>query len=178
MNVQEFKEWCIYRHDVFVNQKYDDNIQYSKHLEFVDAACHRFKHLLKPWADTALGGEFELANKGCWGHDLIEDARVTYNDIVNMVGKTVAEIIFCCTEDKGRTRDERHSEAYYNLLATNRLAIFVKLCDIIGNTTYSLLTNSGMYRKHKAEHEKTRKYLYLEEFDEMFLYLDDLFKLK
>jgi len=114
---------------------------------------------------------------GCWGHDLIEDARVTYNDIVDRVGEVVADIIYCCSEEKGRNRDERHSSKYYGELGYNRLAVFVKLCDIIANVTYSILTKSSMYDKHKKEHEKTMKYLYREEFQPMYDYLDKLFKL-
>lgn len=112
---------------------------------------------------------------GCWGHDLIEDARVTYNDIKNRVGADVADIIYCCTEEKGKDRPGRHPEKYYLELAENNLAIFVKLCDITANVTYSILTKSSMYDTHKEEHKKTHKYLYRIEYKPMFDYLEKLF---
>jgi (p)ppGpp synthase/HD superfamily hydrolase len=170
MNIKVFIEFCKFRHDMVCNQKYDNNLPYSKHLEFVEAQYHRFKHLL--------GSDLEIlyqAHAGCWGHDLIEDARVTYNDLKDMVGVEVADIIYCCTEEKGRNRDERHSEKYYIELAQNKLAIFVKLCDIIANATYSVLTKSSMFKKHRLEHQKTIKHLWVLEFNPMFAYLDKLF---
>jgi (p)ppGpp synthase/HD superfamily hydrolase len=178
MTTSDFKQWCKERHDIYANQKYDENLPYSKHLEFVEAHFHRFKHLIgKGWVDYGVYDAHTSALMGCWGHDLIEDARITYNNIKDMVGKEVADIIYCCTEEKGRDRDERHSEKYYTELAVNRLAVFVKLCDIMANATYSILTKSSMYAKHKKEHEKSKKYLYGEDYKLMFDYLDRLFEL-
>lgn len=50
----------------------------------------------------------------------------------------------------------------------------------MANVTYSILTNSSMYAKHKREHEHTLRYLSKDhqEFKPMFEYLDKLFKLK
>lgn len=148
------------------------------HLRYVDAQFHRFKHLIpQRWMDYSIGMTQDIVRMGCWGHDLIEDARVTYNDIKDKTNKDVADIIYCCTEEKGKDRDGRHSEKYYKELSQNDLAVFVKLCDILANVQYSILTNSGMYQKHKKEHRLTRLYLYNEQYDEMFNYLDKLFEL-
>lgn len=177
MNLADFREWCIQRHDVECNQKYDTWLLYSMHLRYVVANFHRFKHLLpKKWQDYIIN-VLEAVEMGCWGHDLIEDARITYNDIKDRVGKAVADIIYCCTEEKGKDRDERHPEKYYKELSQNDLAVFVKLCDIMGNVQYSILTNSSMYKKHKKEHQKTIQYLYTDRYKEMFDYLDKLFAL-
>ena len=54
----------------------------------------------------------------------------------------VAEVIYLCTDDKGRNRKERKSERYYNGLEENEIALFVKLCDIISNVKYSILTSN------------------------------------
>lgn len=170
MTVNAFRDWCIQKHDIECNQKYDGNIQYSKHLEFVVAQFHRFSYLLEDH-------HLSLAEMGCWGHDLIEDARVTYNELKDIAGESVANVVYCCTEDKGRNRDERHSEKYYIELSKSRIATFVKLCDIIANVLYSMVSNSSMYRKHENEHKKTLKYLYNIEFNPMFRYLDQLFKI-
>jgi hypothetical protein len=178
MNKHEFLTWCKHRHDVEVDQKYDHNILYSKHLEYVVANARRFRSLLgSVWNDRGIWTDWDLVEMGCWGHDLIEDARITYNDLVEKVGPQVADIIYCCTEEKGKDREGRHNVKYYMELAENRLAVFVKLCDIMANVTYSILTGSTMYPKHKREHEKTMKYLYREEFKPMYEYLDKLFAL-
>ena len=176
MNLRDWRDWCIYRHDVEVNQKYDTYLPYSMHLRYVVAQFHRFKHLLQDeWNDFKLDHVHTVAEMGCWGHDLLEDARISYNDVVEKVGRTVADVIWGCTEDAGRTREERHSDAYYQRCAANKISTFCKLCDIIGNVTYSILTNSDMYKKHLKEREKNKQWLYKEEFKEMFDHLDKLF---
>lgn len=172
----QFIEYCMKRHDDVVNQKYDGNLPYSKHLEYVLAFARRFKYLVDTYS-LINWNEWDYVEMGCAGHDLIEDARVTYNDIAEMTDLKLADIIYCCTEDKSKNRDERHSQAYYNALALNELAIFVKLCDIMANATYSVLSNSSMYKKHKLEHEKTKRYLFVKRFEPMFEYLDKLFTL-
>jgi hypothetical protein len=173
-----FIQWCREKHDIGVNQKYDGNLPYSKHLDYVMDQHEKFEYLLPDGLDRL------VTRLGCAGHDLIEDARVTYNDVRDICsrmladparGLMVADIIYCCTEEKGKNRDERHSEKYYKELAENRLAVFVKLCDIIANVKYGILTNSNMLEKHRAEHDKTLKYLYRKEFHAMYEYLDHLF---
>lgn len=141
-------------HDVDCNQKYGDGLPYSFHLKAVVSIAKKFIHLI----DDADKCDVIIA---CLGHDSIEDARLTYNDIKNRFGEKVADIIYLCTEDKGRNRDERKSESWYNELRNNNLAVFVKLCDIIANSTYSYLTNSSMLNKYESEyHQKVTKYLY------------------
>jgi hypothetical protein len=92
------------------------------------------------------------------GHDLIEDARLTYNDITfelstHMIRDAIpiAEAIFACTECRGRNRKERHSEEYYSLLVSNDLAVYVKLCDILANVQFSKMTHANMYLLYRKE---------------------------
>lgn len=172
-DVINFKNFCINQHDVVCNQKYDNTLPYSMHLMYVIAQCSMFKHLLSDMKAQ------QLAVCGCYGHDLIEDARLTYNDIKQNWGEEVAEVIYCCTELRGKNRAERHGEEYYKLLATNDVAIFVKLCDIIANVKYSIVTNSSMGLKHKAEYHDVIKYLYKDEstFKPMFDYYHQLLEL-
>ena len=42
-----------------------------------------------------------------WGHDLIEDTRVSYNDVMNHLGQEASDIVFAVTNDKGKNRQER-----------------------------------------------------------------------
>lgn len=176
MNKSEFISFCNNQHDVVCNQKYDKILPYSYHLGYVAVQCHKFKHLLD---STSNSFDFDLALMGCYGHDLIEDARITYNDIIQMVGLQVAEIIYACTENKGRNRSERHSSTYYEAINDNRLAVFVKLCDIISNVQYSRLTNSSMYTKYKREYPSVKLHLSIDnqEFKPMFDHLEKLLEL-
>ena len=180
-----WKEFCIYQHDVVCNQKYGNNLPYSFHLEAVHAQFEKFKYLLSDDKNiTVKKGDFIfklseviLAEKACYGHDLIEDARITYNNIVEKKNKILADIIFGCTESTGRDRDERHDDIYYNRLISNEISIFVKLCDIIANVLYSLLTNSSMYYKYSKEYFKFKVKTYTDRFDPMYIYLENLFQL-
>ena len=47
------------------------------------------------------------------------------------------EIVYALTNDKGRTREERAGEKYYQGIRETPYAPFVKLADRLANTTYS-----------------------------------------
>jgi len=49
----------------------------------------------------------------CWGHDLIEDCRVSYNDVKDALGQEAADIIYAVTNEKGKNRKERANDKYY-----------------------------------------------------------------
>jgi predicted metal-dependent HD superfamily phosphohydrolase len=156
--MKKFKDFCIHQHDIECNQKYDKTKPYSYHLELVVSKVDKFKHLLSDDTDF----EYEIAICAAWGHDLIEDARQTYNDIANKkiypkesygvvtyhsISKKVADIIYLLTDEKGKNRSERHSDKYFADLKETHLAVFVKLCDVIANVQYSILMESSMYNK-------------------------------
>ena len=184
MNLLKTQKYFYELHDIICNQKYNKTLPYSFHLEMVVHMAQRFKACLpnryeksrplNSFSDTTIWDEIIT---GCLGHDSIEDARITYNDLVEKFGDIAAEIIYCCTEVRGHNRDERHSVEYYEYLAKNELAIYVKLCDICANVTFSVLSNSSIYSKYKKEHEKTKQYLYKEQYKPIFDYLDKLFTL-
>jgi (p)ppGpp synthase/HD superfamily hydrolase len=161
-------------HDNNCAQKYDKRLPYSFHLEMVAKQAKKFEKFIP--SDNPY---YLSVWVGIYGHDAIEDARVTYNDIRNLFGGIAAEIIYLCTEDKGRNRSERKSDAWYEELKTNDLAVFVKLCDIIANIKYSLLTNSSMFGKYRDEYySKVRPHLYTNEYSEIFDYIDSILTIK
>lgn len=167
----EFKR----QHDIICNQKYgpvEFNIPYSFHLKMVENQYRKFHHLLNI-------NERMLVLAACHGHDLIEDARMTYNDIINISCVEIAEIIYCCTESTGRNRKERHDEEFYKRLTSNELAIFVKTCDIIANVKFSLLENSRMFDKYKKEFPFYKGIIMstTHRFNEMLVYLEKLLEL-
>lgn len=167
--LRKFPDFAIHQHDVECNQKYANHLPYSFHLRMVSAQARRFEKLLHPT-------EVTLVKAACYGHDLIEDARMTYNDI-KATDERLAEIIYLCTEMRGRNREERKSADFYLLLKTDKLAVFVKLCDMMANVYFSAMSNSKMFEKYKAEYPKVKEYLFTDEYSEMFTYLDKLFKL-
>lgn len=90
----------------------------------------------------------------CWLHDTMEDCSVKYYKLHEIFNTTIADIVYAVTDDKGKTRKDRHSERYYDELLTTPFALFVKLCDRIANVEYSIDKNSNkikMYRKEQDE---------------------------
>ena len=189
-----FQEFCYHQHDVVVNQKYDDILPYSFHLNLVGEQVKKFLYLIDDeWIENK-NNSFTSSIKlkdiildGAYGHDLDEDARLTYNNykdtatkIYNnsVAGELLADIIFYCTELRGKDRDERHGPDYIQGLRNNKYALFVKLCDIAANIGYGLLTNSSMYKKYQKEFPKFKEQLYREEFDDLFNYIEKLLTIK
>ena len=82
---------------------------------------------------------------GAYFHDSIEDARLSYNDVMRQARQLMTEeqalmgveIVYALTNDKGRTRAERAGEKYYKGIRETPYAPFVKLCDRLANVTYS-----------------------------------------
>lgn len=157
-----FKHWAIEQH-VKTNHFYDENLPYSFHLKLVVNKSTKFKSI---WKELYGDQKFAIMYNACWGHDLIEDTRVSYNDIVKFLtrgsvsdytrseAKEVAEIIFALTNNKGRNRSERANANYYNLIRETPGAVFVKLCDRIANVEYGKLTGTSMFDKYKQENRE------------------------
>lgn len=162
--MSDILEKMYHQHDVICNQKYGDNLPYSFHLKAVVAQVERYKNcfynpILTTFEQNWL---FEQARRGAAGHDLIEDARLTFNDIKAVYGIDIANIIYACTETKGHDRKERHSQEFFNTLKENRIAVFVKLCDVMANVLYSMLMHSSMYVKYQSEFHNLYAQLYVE----------------
>jgi len=132
-----------------------------------------FQHLL----DEELN---DYCGKAVWGHDLIEDCRVSYNDVKNQLDEGAADIIYAVTNDKGKNRKERAGVKYYEGIRNTPGAVFVKLCDRIANVQYGKMTKSRMFEMYKKENSEfilqlgygtTSGFGY----GEMFVYLNNLF---
>lgn len=170
MTTKQLLQTIYDRHDIYCNQKYDGVYPYSLHLKAVVAQAHRYKDLIHE-------GLRESIYIAAAGHDLIEDARLTYNDVVQTYGKFEADIIYACTELRGHDRSERHGEEFFLILVENRFAIFVKLCDIMANALFSRLTNSSMFEKYGKEFPWLYQNLYkVGEYDELWDDLRELLK--
>lgn len=160
-------QWCISQHQK-TNHFYDNYLPYEFHLRMVVQACKKFIHIPeRQWS------ELEIA---CWGHDLIEDTRVSYNDCKEILGEYVANIIYAVTNEKGKTRKERANGNYYAGIVNTEGALFVKLCDRIANVQYSKMTGSKMFEMYKKENPEFIYYLspMPKMYNEMVEYLQSL----
>lgn len=128
-----------------VNHLYDGK-PYSVHLAMV--AMYGQKYL-----DAIPDQCWETVLNACWLHDTIEDCRLTYNDIKQVAGYEVAEIVYAVTNDKGKNRKERAGENYYKGIRETAWAKYVKLCDRLANVKYSADTNSRMIEVYRKENE-------------------------
>ena len=78
-------------------------------------------------------------------HDSIEDARLSYNDVMRIAKELMneeqaylaTEIVYALTNEKGRNRAERANEKYYAGIREIPYAPFVKLADRLANTSYA-----------------------------------------
>jgi (p)ppGpp synthase/HD superfamily hydrolase len=165
-------QWIFKQHED-TNHMYDTYLPYSFHLRMVTNAAKDYIHLLpKNLQHSAL-----LA---AWGHDLIEDTRVSYNDVKEHLGQEAADIVYAVTNEKGKNRKERGGVKYYEGIRQTPGAVFVKLCDRIANVQYSKMTKSRMFEMYKKEHQDFElmigRYTQNKDLEPMFEYLSNLFE--
>jgi (p)ppGpp synthase/HD superfamily hydrolase len=172
-------QWCIDQHRN-TNHFYDTYLPYEFHLRMVAQVAEKFINLIPDWTD---GNEVfrDSIKLAAYGHDLIEDTRVSYNDVKEQLGQEAADIIYAVTNEKGKTRKERANNRYYEGIRNTKGAVFVKLCDRIANVQYSKMTKSRMFEMYKKENDDFMTELGYgfnnsHEYSVMFDYLMDLFE--
>ena len=164
---QEARNYALRKH-IETNHLYDGKF-YKIHLDkAVNYALH-YLYLLP--ADAAVRVDVVSA---VWCHDLIEDCRVSYNDLKNATNERIAELCYAVTNEKGRTRKERAGVKYYEGILDTPFAPFVKLCDRLANVSYAA---GGVKRRmidvYRAEQFAFREYLMpTEEYKPMWEELD------
>ena len=184
-----YVDWCIEQHRK-TNHFYDRYLPYEFHLRMVNNVCEDFQHLLDGEFDMKTGDKVshppfqvtlrDACRKASWGHDLIEDTRVSYNDVKTELGQEAADIIYAVTNDKGKNRKERAGDKYYEGIRNTPGAVFVKLCDRIANVQYGKMTKSRMFEMYKKENDDFIVQLGWDDtnthpYFEMFVYLNNLF---
>ncbi len=135
-----------------VNQKYDHVLPYGFHLKMVASFVSRYGYLVAESEADIL-----ILYACAYLHDTIEDARMTYNDIVKFIDdfrvgslvlpeeikrkleEQVPEIVYALTNEKGRNRKERANETYYKGIRDTRFASFIKMCDRLANIQYTMM---------------------------------------
>jgi (p)ppGpp synthase/HD superfamily hydrolase len=162
--------FAIEAHDK-TNHLYDGK-PYSVHLSMV--VMYAMKYFEERYYPE---GSYETILHACWLHDTIEDCRLTYNDIKEIAGVDVANIVYAVTNEKGKNRKERASDKYYEGIRYTELATYVKVCDRLANIKYSKDTNSRMYEVYRKEHEEFKRQLALDEDAPIVKELNTLFNL-
>ena len=111
----------------------------SKHHKGQWYGSKPYMYHLKKVSDVALDLKFtdEPILMSCLLHDIIEDTEISYKDVKENFGEEVAEIVYCVTDELGRSRKERKSKTYKKI-RNNPKSIVVKLCDRISNITESM----------------------------------------
>lgn len=167
--IEKAKEYAIKCHTDTCH--YYDTHLYSYHLQMVVDVANKFIHLI-PEKDR------DVVISSAWCHDLIEDTRNTYTDLLKVTSLEVAEIVYALTNEKGKTRKERANDKYYEGIRNTQYATFVKLCDRIANVQYSMSQRSRMLEMYRKETPDFINTLYDEKYDEMFHYLETLVGIK
>lgn len=141
-----------------VGQTYGKNLPYGFHLCMVADTAMEFCHSVLVDREDVLPLVF-----GAYFHDSIEDARLTYNDVRKLAARYMddrqaymaAEIVYALTNEKGRTREERANDKYYQGIRATPYAPFLKLADRLANMAYSARrgndTNARMKHVYQAE---------------------------
>lgn len=147
-----------------VNQRYDKRFPYYYHLNMVS------KFALKFLSVTGMNINCVIA---ALLHDTIEDIHFfTYNDIKKIFGTEVADIVFACSELRGKNRAERHGPEYYSLLQLIEEGAYVKICDVIANMTMGKMTGNSMLGKYRKEYPKFKSLLFKDKFAPLFAYIE------
>lgn len=165
--IKEIKEYAIKCHEE-TNHTYA-GLPYEIHLTMVYGIAQIFANLIP-------NGKEDAVLASCWTHDLIEDCRQTYNDVLSVCGKDVAEITYALTNEKGKNRIERANSKYYKGIRSVPGADFVKVCDRIANAQFSKTNKSPMLGAYRKENEEFETELYTDELCPMFKYLNDILK--
>ena len=141
-----------------VNQMYDKQHPYGFHLDMVADGVSRFGYAVCLQEEDIIPLFF-----GAYFHDSIEDARLTYNDVMHIAKQWMsdeqalmaAEMVYALTNEKGRTRAERANDKYYQGIRDTPYAPFLKLADRLANFCYSNThsndSNYHMRQVYRAE---------------------------
>ena len=144
-------DWILEQHKS-TNHQFDTYLPYEFHLRMASNVAQEFIKFI-PDSNDGETSFRESVLMATWGHDLIEDTRVSYSDVKNHLGQEVADIIYAVTNEKGKNRKERANDKYYEGIRNTPGAVFVKLCDRIANVQYSKMTGSRMFEMYKKEND-------------------------
>lgn len=119
-------------------------------------------HVHKVFLEAKKRTEDKDIHAAAYLHDTIEDTDATYEEVKEIFGQEIADIVDGVTDPPGANRAEKKVLGLPKI-AANRKSVFVKLCDRLVNTRGN---KQDMYRK---EHAAFKAALYIPgEFDELW----------
>ena len=145
--IEEFATFARKAHEN-ANCLYDGK-SYSIHLTDVEDSVDKYETVFLHYKD------YYVARKGASGHDLIEDAKLTFNDIKKASNRRVAQVILAVTDVHEENRLLRHLFTMGKTVK-DYVAIILKMADIRANGLYSKTHGSSMYKKYLAEYAYRR----------------------
>ncbi|SRR3989304_4125001 len=128
------------------------NLPYQAHLFDVEYVIVKFGY----GEETVEGYENRIA---ALLHDTIEDSIYNYSDVKKIFGINVAEMVYLCTDFRGRNRKQRKPDALYEEMKGNPRAVIIKLADRIANVMFSI-ESGEMIDTYKKEHNHFKESLY------------------
>jgi len=159
----EIQEWAYDLH-AKTNHLYGGK-PYSYHLKMAEKWADKFIWVLTPYSTQWT--KAILCAVPC--HDLIEDVRVSWNDVFKFTqSELTTNIVYAVTNEKGKTRKERANARYYKGIRLTPGATFVKLCDRLANVEESIKSKK-MLDKYKKEYPGFKKALTLRWWEVLWL---------
>lgn len=174
-----FIDWCFKAHRDVNHNDYGGYLPYEFHLKMALKVASQF-HYIVPIE------EYDIYLCAVAGHDLLEDTRKSYNDVLQqlmqgdekyteVIARIITEMIFAVSNETGRNRLERANARYYEKIRIIHGAKFVKMCDKIANVRYGVWHDSDKLGMHKKEHVHFLEEMQLEPmYNPMLHYLNDL----
>ncbi|MBN8450331.1 MAG: bifunctional (p)ppGpp synthetase/guanosine-3',5'-bis(diphosphate) 3'-pyrophosphohydrolase [Candidatus Accumulibacter sp.] len=99
-------------------------------------------------------------------HDVIEDTRVTEDEVLARFGRRIAECVSLLTDSPGASRAERKAGTYARLATVAgpaELALVVKAADRLANVRSCLVDQyHGLLEVYRKEHPSFRRAAYRE----------------
>lgn len=102
--------------------------------------------------DVLEGLGYDTENLVCaaWLHDTIEDTPTTYQDLKQLFGVEVAELVWAVTDELGRNRKERKARTYPKIFASFESTI-LKLADTAANVEAALAGEQKILQMYLKE---------------------------
>jgi (p)ppGpp synthase/HD superfamily hydrolase len=128
-----------------------DGFPYARHLQMVVTIAKNYLYYID-------NDNKENVLASCCCHDLIEDTRLTKKHLSDYLNHQIAEIVFAVTNEQALSRTERNIKTF-SKIGNSKLAIFVKLCDRIANTTNSKISAREKFDRYASEFQVFKYYL-------------------
>ena len=144
------------------NQKYGDQ-PYMVHLEMVDKLVNQFIYLLP--------SQYHLfAQTASWLHDVLEDTGYTEIELQKRFPKQTCQVVKLLSKHPNQSYDE-----YYANIASNPVAVYVKLCDRLANVRSSLFPrNDEKLNRYKLHQQNVQAFLNISPFTKIVAEIESL----